>query len=134
MSKGHGNEGYSSLIAEGAREHARSYQNHHNRARRQKQEEDFFSRSFNINDFIFSPPGYEGPVMALYAALVPYLAGLAFLFVYVAESQFEYFVELSLASVFVIWAIGYEVCAGLLMAGITLAWIRHRSTKRKKNR
>ncbi|MBN2870063.1 MAG: hypothetical protein JXK04_03815 [Campylobacterales bacterium] len=130
MRKGHGYD--SSLITERAREHAKSHQNQRNQGRRQKKEEDFFAKSFSIRDYVFSPQGFEGPMMVVYTAAIPYLAGVAFLFLYVAESQFEFFVEFSLTSVFVIWAIGYEVCAALLIAGISLAWIKHRSSRRKR--
>ncbi|MBD3799782.1 MAG: hypothetical protein IE883_07935, partial [Epsilonproteobacteria bacterium] len=83
-------------------------------------------------DFVFSPEGYEGIVLALYIATVPYLMGLLFLFLFVAEANYEYFLEFNLASYFIIWAIGYEVCATLILIGIFLAWIKHLKTRYNK--
>ena len=123
----------STLISYTAYERSKEFRQESNKIR-QKREEEFFNRSFDIQDVNIAPAGYEGPMLLLYAAIIPYLAGLAFLFFYVAETQFEFFVEFSLTSIFVIWAIGYEVCAALLIGGILLAWARHltrRGTKQE---
>jgi hypothetical protein len=114
----------SSLISDSARDSAREYQ-HHNLQTRRKMEDDFFQKSLDYRDFVFSPEGYEGIVLALYILIIPYLMGLLFLFLFVAEANYEYFLQFNLASFFVIWAIGYEVCAGLILIGIFLSWLNH---------
>lgn len=121
----------SALISDSARENAKAYQMENLKTRRQK-EEDFFNQSLDYRDFVFSPEGYEGIVLALYIATIPYLMGLLFLFLFVAEASYEYFLEFNLASYFVIWAIGYEVCAALILIGIFLAWIKHLKTRYNK--
>ena len=88
-------------------------------------EDDFFQKSLDYRDFVFSPEGYEGIVLALYIGTIPYLMGLLFLFLFVAEASYEYFLQFNLASFFVIWAIGYEVCAALILIGIFLVWLKH---------
>ncbi len=111
----------SDLISEHARQNTKSYQSANTKARAQN---DFFNRSMSIQDIVFAPEGYEGLMLTIYFATIPYLMGLLFLFFYVAKSEFEYFVEMSLTSIFVIWAIGYEVCAGLIISFIVLAWVK----------
>ncbi|MDD2780359.1 hypothetical protein [Sulfuricurvum sp.] len=121
----------SSLISDSARDSAREYQHHNLQARRQM-ENDFFQKSLDYRDFVFSPEGYEGLVLALYIATIPYLMGLLFLFLFVAEASYEYFLQFNLASFFVIWAIGYEVCAALILIGIFLSWLNHINGRWKK--
>lgn len=114
----------SALISDTARDSAKEYQRENLKARRQI-EEDFFQKSLDYRDFVFSPEGYEGIVLSLYILVIPYLAGLMFLFLFVAEANYEYFLQFNLASFFIIWAIGYEVCAALILIGIFIAWLKH---------
>lgn len=114
----------SALISDTARDSAKEYQRENLKARRQM-EEDFFQKSLDYRDFVFSPEGYEGIVLSLYILVIPYLAGLMFLFLFVAEANYEYFLQFNLASFFIIWAIGYEVCAALILIGIFIAWLKH---------
>lgn len=114
----------SALISDSARDSAREYQNKSLKVRRQI-EDGFFQKSLDYRDFVFSPEGYEGIVLALYILMIPYLIGLLFLFLFVAEASYEYFLQFNLTSFFVIWAIGYEVCAVLILIGIFVAWLNH---------
>ena len=114
----------SGLISDSARDSAKAYQSKNLRTRRQI-EDGFFQKSLDYRDFVFSPEGYEGIVLALYILILPYLMGLLFLFLFVAEASYEYFLQFNLASFFVIWAIGYEACAALILIGIFVAWLNH---------
>lgn len=96
-----------------------------NIAKRKAQEEDFLNREVDYRNFVFAPEGYEAPVMAIYVAVIPYLVGLAFLFLFIARTRYESFLEFKLSSFFIIWAIGYEVTAVLLIILIFLAWLNH---------
>jgi hypothetical protein len=115
---------HSTLISNTARDSAKDYQRQNIKKRRQN-EDDFFNKSLDYRNFVFSPEGYEGIMVAIYIALIPYLAGLLFLYLFVARASYEYFLVFNLASYAVIWAIGYEVCAVLLLVGIFLAWLKH---------
>ncbi|MDD5053323.1 MAG: hypothetical protein PHO27_11375 [Sulfuricurvum sp.] len=112
------------LISNSAQESARAYQRENLNIRR-KMEEDFFNQALDYRNFVFAPEGYEGPVLALYIGLVPYFSGLLFLYLFVARASYEYFLQFNLTSFFVIWAIGYEVCAVSLLIVIFLAWVNH---------
>lgn len=116
-----------SLIADAARENAKSYNSEKQKIRRQI-ENNFFKKSLDYRDYIFSPTGYEGPAVLIYIAAFPYLMGLLVLF-FIAEASYEHFMELNLASYLIIWAIGYEVCAILLLIIIFFAWLKQ-STNR----
>ncbi|MFZ2891175.1 hypothetical protein [Sulfuricurvum sp.] len=114
----------SALISESARSSAQAYEKENLKMRR-RMEDDFFQKSFDFRDYIFSPQGYEGLVLTLYIMAIPYAMGLLFLFLFVARASYEYFLQFNISSFFIIWAIGYEVCAALILIGILVAWIMH---------
>jgi len=65
---------------------------------------------------LFFPPGLEKVFLGVYFVLLPYIAGLLFLFVYVAEWKTELFLSLNDESSFILtWAIGYEIIATLVL-------------------
>lgn len=121
----------SSFMSDSARENAREYQTANRRIRKQK-EEDFFNKSLDYRNFVFAPEGFEAIMAGIYIILLPYLAGLAFLYLFVAEGNFEYFVEFDLASFLVIWAIGYETIAGSILIFIILKAIQYYSKPREE--
>lgn len=121
----------STLISDTARESAKAYQTTNLKARRDK-EEDFLNQTIDYRDIILVPEGYEGIVVALYILIIPYLSGLLFLYLFIARASYEYFLNFTLTSVAVIWAIGYEVCAVLLLVGIFLAWLKHINSRWKR--
>lgn len=102
--------------------------------RRKAQEADFLAQEVDYRDFVFAPEGYEGPVLFLYILTIPYLVGLSFLYLFVARASYEYFLEFNLTSYFVIWAIGYEVTAVLILIGIFFAWINHTNNRWNKEK
>ena len=121
----------STLISDTARESAKAYQTTNLKARRDK-EEDFLNQTIDYRDIILVPEGYEGIVVALYILIIPYLSGLLFLYLFIARASYEYFLNFTLTSVAVIWAIGYEVCAVLILVGIFLAWLKHINSRWKR--
>jgi hypothetical protein len=121
----------SSLISDTARDSAKIYQKENIKTRRQ-QEDDFFNKSLDYRDFVFSPEGYEGITLGLYIITIPYLSGLLFLFLFVAKASYEYFLTFDLASFFIIWAIGYEVSAVSILVGIFLIWLKHINSRWNK--
>ena len=102
--------------------------------RHKANEEDFLNQNVDYRNFVFAPEGYEGPVFALYLLTLPYLIGLGFLFLFVARASYEYFLAFNLTSYFVIWAIGYEVSAVLLLIIIFLAWMNHYNNRYNKEK
>ena len=65
---------------------------------------------------LFFPQGFEKIFLGLYFILLPYIAGLLFLFFYVAGGKVELFLSLNDESSFILtWAIGYEMLATLIL-------------------
>ncbi|KYJ87728.1 hypothetical protein [Sulfurovum riftiae] len=68
---------------------------------------------------LFFPEGFEKIFLAIYFVSLPYILGLLFLFFYIAEGKFEVFLSVNRDSPFLmIWAIGYEILAVLIILAI----------------
>ena len=65
---------------------------------------------------IFFPEGYEKIFLTLYFLLLPYIAGLIFLFVYIAKGNIDLFYSVLLKQNHILtWCIGYEILAALIL-------------------
>mgnify|MGYP001813826174 CR=1 FL=1 len=81
---------------------------------------------------LFFPEGFEKIFLALYFVTLPYIAGLLFLFVYVAEGNIDLFLSLNDEQAFFLtWAIGYEIMAALIMLWIVKMSISFANESRK---
>jgi hypothetical protein len=81
---------------------------------------------------LFFPEGYEKIFLAIYFVTLPYIAGLLFLFFYVAEGSIELFLSLNEDQAFLLtWAIGYEIIAALIMLWIIKMSISFANENRK---
>ncbi|MBA3026351.1 MAG: hypothetical protein FP820_08075 [Sulfurimonas sp.] len=98
-----------------------------------KKRESFSSQEIDINKYVLSPEGWEGVVLTLYIIFIPYIVGVLFLFVFIAEVAFDKFLLLDMSSVFIVWAIGYEVIAVTLLFLIFLSFLSYLSKAKKKN-
>jgi len=68
------------------------------------------------NTPLFFPEGFEHIFSTIYFILLPYIAGLIFLFFYLAEGQPAVFLSIYEDSLFIlIWSIGYEILAVLAL-------------------
>lgn len=102
------------------RDSVQEYQEKNKKVRREK--EAFLQREFDYRDYIFAPEGYEGIMLFFYIMTIPYLVALSFLFLFIAKSSYQLFLEFNLASFLVIWAIGYEICAVLAIIIFFYSW------------
>lgn len=81
---------------------------------------------------LFFPEGYEKIFLAIYFVTLPYLAGLLFLFFYVAKGSLELFLSLNAKQTFILtWAIGYEIIAALIMLWMVKMSINYANESRK---
>ncbi|HQS71742.1 MAG TPA: hypothetical protein PLH07_00500 [Sulfurovum sp.] len=80
----------------------------------------FSQKNLAYNDVpLFFPEGYETIFLLLYIAILPYIAGFMFLFLYVSKANIDVFLAVYKNSFFILtWAIGYEIIAAL-----ALLWI-----------
>ena len=105
----------------GNKDAARNFQKRNNRRR---QEASFAQKEIDVKAFIIAPEGYEAFMFAIYFATIPYLVGLAFLYLFIAKASFTHFLNVKLSSFFVIWAIGYEIIAVLALVLIAYAFAK----------
>ena len=81
----------------------------------------------------FFPQGYEYIFLAVYLVTLPYIMGLLFLFLYIAEANSELFASISEKTSYIItWAIGYENLAALFFIFIIKLFID--STRKEYSR
>lgn len=65
---------------------------------------------------LFFPEGFEKLFIAIYFVTLPYIAGLLFQYLYLADAKLEVFLTLYENSMFIlIWAIGYEIIATFIL-------------------
>ena len=82
-----------------------------------KSENSFGKQEVKLEDTpLFFPAGFEKFFLLIYFVSLPYIAGLIFLFIYVAKSNYEAFLQIVQDSSFIMtWAIGYEILATLIL-------------------
>ncbi len=81
---------------------------------------------------LFFPEGFEKLFLAIYFITLPYIAGLLFLFFYVAEGSLETFLSLNQEQAFILtWAIGYEIIATLVLLWIVKMAVSFANESRK---
>lgn len=96
---------------------------------RKKKEETFFSQVVNISDYIYMPKGFEIPMFIIYFLSIPYSAGLIFIYFFIADREISNFIALDIFIFLPVWAIGYEVVAGVLMALIIYSAFTYKARK-----
>ena len=81
---------------------------------------------------LFFPEGFEKIFLAIYFVSLPYIAGLMFLFFYIAEGQIELFLSLNEEQAFILtWTIGYEIIAALILLWIVKMSLSFANESRK---
>lgn len=98
--------------------------NFQKRNNRRRQETSFGQKEIDVKAYILAPEGYETFMFIVYFLTLPYLVGLAFLYLFIAQASFSHFLNFQISSFFVIWAIGYEVLAVITLTLITYAFIK----------
>ncbi len=106
-----------------ARREAREYRERHDK-HRNKYVDSFGSQEVNVTDYIISPEGWEGVMFTFYFLAIPYITGIVFLFFFVARSDLDNFLILDISAFFVVWAIGYEIVASLILLMLFVSYIK----------
>ncbi len=91
---------------------------------RQKKIESFGKRELDVSDYIIAPEGWEGLALVVYFIFIPYGVGLLFLYSFIAGWIFSDFLILDFGSTFVVWAIGYEIVASLILFWILIVYLK----------
>jgi len=100
---------------------SRNFQKRNNRRRK---EASFAQKDIDVKAYVIAPEGYEAFMFTVYFLTLPYLAGLTFLYLFVARASFTHFLNFKISSFFVIWAIGYEILAVISLALIAYAFAK----------
>ena len=93
----------------------------------------FGSQKVDFSNIVFAPEGYESVFYTIYFFTIPYIAGIIFLFLFIAGATVENFMLLDMNSFFIVWAIGYEVIAAISLTYIAYLYITYVNEDRKRN-
>lgn len=85
----------------------------------------FGSQKVDLKDYLLSPAGYEGVVYPIYLLSIPYIVGALVLFLFVAGASFDNFKLLKFDSFFIVWMIGYEIVATILLIAIFVSFLQY---------
>ncbi len=94
----------------------------------------FTSQHVDFSDHVFVVEGYEGVFYTLYFLSVPYITGAVFLFFFVAGGSYDNFMLLEMNAFLIVWLIGYEIVATLILIAIFISFLKYDRTPKKKNR
>jgi hypothetical protein len=98
---------------------------------RKKKTDSFATQEVELKDYIISPEGWEGIMFAFYFLTLPYVTGVIFLFLFVAQADMHNFLILDITHFFIVWAIGYEIVATVILILIFISYIRYIGRKEK---
>jgi len=95
----------------------------------------FSKQEVHLSDTpLFLPDGYENIFIALYFLSLPYIAGLMFQFFYVCGMKVDIFLALyEQSSSILIWVIGYEILATLILLYIVKLSLSFSKNNMKNN-
>lgn len=92
----------------------------------------FAQRKVDFSDYLPVITGYEGIFYTLYFISIPYLTGAIFLFFVVAGGRLEHFMLLEFNAFLVVWMIGYEIVAALILLAILISFFKHNGTQKRR--
>lgn len=91
----------------------------------------FSSQKVDFSDYLLAPSGYEGIFYTIYFLTIPYVLGATFLFFFIAKGNYGNFMLLDTTAFLIVWMIGYEIIASLLLIAIFISFLRYE--KKPKN-
>jgi hypothetical protein len=107
---------------------------YNNKKTAKKVSSSFGSQKVELSDYLLAPDGYEAVVYPLYFAFVPYLTGALLLFIFVAGGDFNNFKLIEFNSFIVVWLMGYEVVATVVLLAILVAFLKYEDDLTENNR
>lgn len=93
----------------------------------------FNSQKIYLSNYAFAVEGYEGIFYTFYFLAIPYITGAIFLFFFIAKANYENFMLLDTSAFLIVWIIGYEIIAILLLIAIFISFLRYEKKPKKKH-
>ena len=90
-----------------------------------KKSASFAKKEVDFSDYLYVPEGLEPLVYTIYFVAIPYIVGLAFLFFAIAGSDWQNFKLVEISAFFIVWIIGYEIVASIILVSIFIAFLRY---------
>lgn len=93
-----------------------------------KKSKSFLSQKVHLRDFINLNEGTLNIVAFIAFVVIPYLTGIAFIFLLIANANFDTFKNININDYLIYWTIGYELLAMLLILLIIKSAINFKKT------
>ena len=93
-----------------------------NEIRKKKHREGFGTQKV---DFLHIPKEWTGLIYAIFILLIPYITGVIFLFLAIARGSYENFKLLDINAFPVVWLIGYEIVAVVMLIWILVFYLKY---------
>ena len=97
--------------------------------REENQNRSFLSQKLYLTDFINLPEGTLNLLLFIAFVIIPYIAGLAFIFFLIANANFDTFENININDYLIYWTIGYELLAFTLMLFVIKSAINFKKAK-----
>ena len=97
--------------------------------REENKNRSFLSQKLYLTDFINLPEGTLNLVLFIAFVIIPYIAGLAFIFFLIANANFDTFENININDYLIYWTIGYELLAFTLMLFVIKSAINFKKIK-----
>ncbi len=98
---------------------------HEKKAKVIKKGASFGAQKVDFKDYLFIPDEWEFVAYTLYFVGIPYIVGALFLFLFVANANWENFQLLNLNAFPIVWLIGYEIVAICLLIWIMILYLTY---------
>lgn len=100
-----------------------------NRHDENKKEKSFLSQKLYLSDFVNLPEGTLNLLLFIAFVIIPYIAGIAFIFFLIANANFDTFEDININDYLIYWTIGYELLAFILMLIVIKSAIKFRKSR-----
>jgi hypothetical protein len=88
----------------------------------------FLSQKVYLHNFINLPEGTLNLLLFIAFVVIPYVAGLAFIFFLIANANFDTFDDININDYLIYWTIGYELLAFILMILVIFSAIKFKKS------
>jgi hypothetical protein len=88
----------------------------------------FLSQKVYLHDFINLPEGTLNLLLFIAFVVIPYVAGLAFIFFLIANANFDTFDDININDYLIYWIIGYELLAFILIILVIFSAIKFKKS------